>query len=121
MREVAKSMIRFSWAMSLFGLEQIGNVLRERKDEDESREKRISDALDSVSEATDRSFAERMHDLFEAGDRLQQEMVDLVFDVLDSDSIKPERVMDRAAEAAERSADRLREAAERRRGSESET
>lgn len=120
MRDVAKSMIRFSWAMSLFGLEQIGNVLRERKDDEESREKKVSEALDSVSEATERSFAERMKDLFEAGDRLQEEMVDLVFDVFDSDSLKPGSVMDRAAEAAERSADRLREAAERRRDRASE-
>lgn len=118
MRDLAKSMIRFSWAMSLFGLEQLGNLLREREEEEESREEKISQAFDSVTEATNRSFEERMQNLFEAGDRLQVEMVDLMFDVLDSDSLKPERMLDRVADAADRSADRLRDAAKDRREAE---
>ena len=109
MRETAKSMLRFSWALSVFGLEQAGRLV---KDEDSGHcEERIRAAFDSLSDATQGQLGARTRSLYEAGDKLQAESVDLLFDIVRPANWKPEKVMDRAADLAQRSAEALRDVA----------
>jgi hypothetical protein len=109
MRELAKSAIGFSLAMSLFGMEQLRNALK-KKNEGEHKEDWIRDDLESVTEATGKRFSERTQRVFDAGDRFQREIIDLALDIFKSDDIKPKRMADLAADVAEKSAEALRDA-----------
>jgi hypothetical protein len=113
-RDLAKSMIRFSWAMSMFGLEQMAKLVKE--EHSGSREEHISAAFDSVTKAAGRQFTGRVRSVFDAGDRLQSESVDFMFDMVRAENWKPDKVADKAADLAERSADALRDSRKSRKG-----
>lgn len=109
MRETAKSMLRFSWALSVFGLEQVAKLLRES--DSGHRGERIREAFDTLSAATGEQLGGRTRNLYDAGDKLQAESVDLLFDMVRPGNWNPDKVMDRAADFAERSAEALRDVA----------
>jgi Na+/H+-translocating membrane pyrophosphatase len=71
-REFTKSMMSYTWAMSLFGVQQMFNVLRPSK---------AAESFDHVTEATGEEFGEALKATFRAGDNLQQGVVDLTFGV----------------------------------------
>lgn len=107
MREVAKSFASFSWAMAMFGIEQLTNLVSEERAG--SRKERLSRAFDSMTDATGKVLGERTKSMFDAGSRLQNDMVDLTFDVCRPENWSPEKVLDRAADLAESSAEALRD------------
>ncbi len=72
MREFTKSMMSYTWAMSLFGVQQMFNALRPSK---------AAESFDHVTEATREEFGEALRAAFRAGDNLQQGVVDLTFGV----------------------------------------
>ena len=76
MRELLKSMFRFSWAMSLFGANSMGNLLVAA--DQNSPKGRAARSLDAVSEAAEKQLGGGLRSLFQAGDSLQREMVDMV-------------------------------------------
>jgi len=73
MREFTKSMTSYTWAMSLFGLQQMINVFRPAK---------ATQAFDNVTKATEEEFSEPLKATFRAGDNLQQGFVDMTFGML---------------------------------------
>jgi hypothetical protein len=107
MRDVAKAMVRFSWAMSVFGLDQMRKLVVEEYSG--HRAEQVKSALDSVSDSTERMFSERSRALYEAGDRLQQESIELIFDFARPRNWKASGVVDKAADAIDQSADALHE------------
>ncbi len=109
MRDLTKSFFSFSWTMSLFGLEQLTNVLSEERSG--NRRKRMAEAFDAVTESTVKQLGKRTSSLYDSGDRLQRETVDLIFDLSRPEELKPSRVVDRAADLVESTADALRDAA----------
>lgn len=75
MRDFLKSTLRFSWAMSLFGVQQFENAF-----EDSARgDGKASSAFDSVSRATEGQLSRSVREAYRAGDRLQSGMVDAMF------------------------------------------
>lgn len=66
MRDLIKSMLSFSWGMSLFGMRQMANLLGGRG----------AEAFDSVTRAAAEQMEEPLAGVFHQGDRLQREMVD---------------------------------------------
>jgi hypothetical protein len=70
MREFTKSMMSYTWAMSLFGVQQMFNSLRPSK---------ATESFDNVTEATEEEFGDALKATFRAGDNLQKGMVDLTF------------------------------------------
>ena len=109
MRDLTKSFFSFSWTMSLLGLEQLTNLLSEERSGD--RRKRMAKAFDAVTEATVDQLGKRTSSLYESGDRLQRETVDLMFDLSRPEELKPRKVVDRAADLVESTADALRDVA----------
>jgi hypothetical protein len=107
MREVAKSFASFSWALSMFTLEQLTNLVSEERSG--NRKERLTAAFDSMTRATSEVLSERTRAIFDSGDRLQEEMVDLTFDVFRPESWSPEKILDRAADFAESTADAIRD------------
>ena len=73
MREFTKSMTSYTWAMSLFGLQQMINVLRPG---------RATESFNNVTKATEDEFGDAFKATFRAGDNLQRGLVDLTFGVL---------------------------------------
>jgi hypothetical protein len=75
MRDFIKSTLRFSWAMSLFGVQQLENMV-----EDSSQQNnKTATAFDSITHATEEQLGGAIKDAFKAGDQLQSGMVDMMF------------------------------------------
>ena len=73
MREFTKSMTSYTWAVSMFGLQQMVSVFRPGK---------ATDSFNNVTKATEGEFDEALKATFRAGDNLQKGLVDMTFGVL---------------------------------------
>lgn len=73
MRDFTKSMTSYTWAMSLFGLQQMINIFRPGK---------ASESFNNVTKATEDQFGDALKATFRAGDNLQKGLVDITFGVL---------------------------------------
>jgi hypothetical protein len=73
MREFTKSMTSYTWAMSLFGLQQVVNAFRPSK---------AAQSFDQVTKATEEQFGDALKASFRVGDNLQKGFVDVTFGVL---------------------------------------
>jgi hypothetical protein len=70
MRDFTKSMMSYTWAMSVFGVQQMVNIFRPSQ---------ATESFDNVTEATRDEFGDGFRAAFRAGDNLQRGMVDLAF------------------------------------------
>ena len=70
MRELTKSMLRFTWSMSVFGLAQSAQLLAPRQ---------AAAAFDDVTRRTEEQLGSFTRSVFNAGDRVQRGLVDLAF------------------------------------------
>jgi len=109
MRDLTKSFASFSWALTLFGLDQLRHLVAD--DDSGERRERISGDLDAVTNAAKGRLSERNASMFDAGQTLQSDMVDLTFDIFRGEELKPRKILDRAADFVEESADTLRDLA----------
>jgi hypothetical protein len=73
MREFTKSMMSYTWAMSVFGVQQVFNVFRPAK---------AAQSFDSVTKATEEELGDALKATFHAGDNMQKGLVDVTFGVL---------------------------------------
>jgi hypothetical protein len=73
MREFTKSMTSYTWAISLFGLQQMVNIFRPAK---------ATESFNKVTKATEEEFGDALKATFRAGDNLQRGFVDVTFGVL---------------------------------------
>jgi hypothetical protein len=97
MREFTKSMVSFSWAMSLFGMQQMGNMLR-RPDPNRPRSP-ATEAFDAVTCATEGQLGDVLKETFKAGDKLQRAMVDMMLGSWMSRGMNPQGMMQAATDA----------------------
>lgn len=78
MRDFIKSALRFSWAMSLFGVQQLENI-----GEDSSQQNnKTATAFESVTRTTEGQLSGVVKDAFKAGDQLQSGVVDMILGAL---------------------------------------
>lgn len=70
MRELTRSMASFSWAMSLFGVEQMANLVSPR---------RAAEAFGAVARSAGGVLGPGLRTVFQTGDLVQRTMVDLSF------------------------------------------
>ena len=78
MRDFIKSTLRFSWAMSLFGVQQLENI-----GEDSSQQNnKTATAFEKVTQASEEQLAGVVKSAFKAGDQLQSGMVDMILGAL---------------------------------------
>jgi len=73
MRELARSMASFSWTMSIFGVEQMTNLMAPR---------RAVSAFGAVTRKAEETLGPGLRAAFRTGDRLQQAMMDLSFSLV---------------------------------------
>jgi len=96
MREFTKSIFSFSWAMSLFGVQQTTNLLSPAK---------AAKAFDSLTEATQGQFTDVLKTTFNAGDKLQRSALDMTLGMFTGEALNPNKWMRMASDAAKQSAD----------------
>lgn len=96
MREFTKSIFSFSWAFSLFGLQQTANLLSPDK---------AARAFDSVTQATEGQISDPLKMTFNAANNLQRSAVDLAAGVLSGEGLNPSKFMRMASDAARQSAE----------------
>jgi hypothetical protein len=70
MRDLTRSMASFSWAMSMFGVEQMTNLIAPR---------RAAQAFRTVASSAEGQLGSGLRSAFQTGDRLQRAVVDLSF------------------------------------------
>lgn len=73
MRELTRSVASFSWAMSLFGVEQMANLVSPR---------RAANAFGAVARSAEGALGPGLRSVFQAGDRLQRTVVDMSFSMV---------------------------------------
>lgn len=76
MQEFAKSLGSFTWAMSLFGMQQITAALGATSRRSESRE--AVEALQQVTRASLDHCGSTARQTFDMGDKIQRDLVDLI-------------------------------------------
>ncbi len=96
MRELTKSIFSFSWAMSLFGLQQTTNLLTPAK---------AVEAFDAVREAAEGQLPGALQTTFNAGDKLQRSAVDLTLGMFTGEALNPNKWIRMASDAAKQSAE----------------
>ena len=102
MRDLTKSVNRFSWALSLFGLQQLTNVMTPGRAEESTR------ALDAVSNAAESQLSDAFKRGVQAGDEFQRGVVDLAFGVFNAN---PGKWVQTGSDALQRSVEALRKLA----------
>ena len=83
MREITKSTLSLSWAMSLFGISQFTKLLSTTGSQ-ETRQS-SSEAFEAATQALGKHFDDMTGSLFQVADELQREMVDLMMDSVSRD------------------------------------
>ena len=90
-RDLTKSMLSFSWAMSLFGVEQLTNTLIPQRPSQPNH--RATTAFNAVTQTTEEQLSGVLKGVFNAGDQLQRGMVDLMFGFLSLEAFNPSQMM----------------------------
>ena len=75
MREIAKSILSYTWALSVFGIQQAANVFRRGQ----GQNARAAEVFDDVTRAVTDQFDDGLKAAFRAGDNVQRGLVDLMF------------------------------------------
>jgi hypothetical protein len=88
-RDLTKSMLSFSWAMSLFGTKQLANILMPEK---------ATAAFNAVTQATEEQLGDVLKGAFRAGDLLQKGMVDITFSFITLEAFNPSQMMRMASD-----------------------
>jgi hypothetical protein len=94
-RDLTKSMLSFSWGMSLFGAKQLANILMPEK---------ATAAFNAVTQATEEQLGDGLKGVFRAGDQLQKGMVDLSFSFLTLQALNPSQMMKMASDIMQQTA-----------------
>lgn len=76
MREVAKSMLGFSWAVSLFGVQQMAKLVTPSSDTTQA----LASEFDEATRAVQTLLNDNVAQQFRAGDEWQRRAVDSLFD-----------------------------------------
>ena len=88
MRELTKSVMSYTWAMSVFGVQQMVSLFIPRQ----GRSMADSvDAINNVTGAATEQLGETMQSTFRAGDQLQRGVVDLMFGAMMMGAWCPDR------------------------------
>jgi hypothetical protein len=88
MRELAKSMVGFSWAVGLFGVQQVAKAMGTVNEPHDV----TMAQLDEVARCAQRHLNSQYAQQFEAGDQWQRRLIDVLFDAAAMRAIEPGKV-----------------------------
>ena len=102
MQDLTKSMMSFSWAMTLFGANQAANMLMPR--DPASMAHQASSAFDSLTQAATSQMGQTFSEAFKSGDQAQRAVVDMMFGSVSQEAFDPARLMKTMTDAMGRMA-----------------
>lgn len=105
MRELAKSAVRYTWAMSLFGVQQAANVLALSNCRQPAR--KTNAAFFSVKQAAETQFDDLIFAAFLVGDEMQRSLTNIFFDTVTLQALKPNYLSALSSTAVAQSQDTL--------------
>lgn len=105
MRELAKSLNSFSWAMSLFGAQQLLHFVRRPLP---GTGHPAAGDLGTAARAGERQLGGVFERAFKAGDRVQRSAVDFAFGLIGPDALNPNRIAVLSADLLRQSTSALR-------------
>jgi hypothetical protein len=97
MRDLTKSMMSYGWAMSVFGLQQMFNMMNPGQGGDVCG--KAAKAFNDVTQATTNTFDSSLKAAFNAGNNLQSGMIDMMFGGFMTAGMDPVRWMRMGEEA----------------------
>lgn len=100
MKELAKSVNSFSWALALFGARQMMNLVEPA---------RARDAFASMTRTAEGHLDENLRATFRMGDRLQRSMVEAGFSLMRVGCLDPAAWPEQARQALDEATGRLRD------------
>lgn len=103
LRDLTKSITSYTWAMSVYGVQQMFNIMSPRK---------AADSFEKVTTATVNEMGQAMKDTFRVGDRIQRGMVDMMMAGMGMWGMDPGRLANGAASAARQAMDATQRAAQ---------
>ena len=103
MRELAKSAVRYTWAMSLFGVQQAANVLAPSR----QPTRRSNAACSSVKQAAETQFDDVIFAAYEVGDEVQRGLTNIFFDAVTLQAFHPNYLSNLTSAVIEQSQDTL--------------
>src|ERR1041385_4443092 len=106
MLELTKSAVSYSWAMSLFGVQQVLNLLA--PEQSCASGCKVNSAFYKVTQATENQFSDVVLGGFQIGDDLQRGLTDLVFDAVTLRSFNSANLSRLGHDLASQSKDTLR-------------
>jgi hypothetical protein len=102
MRDLTKSMLSFSWGMSVFGLRQMADLLMPQSWGS------AASRFDAVTQNASGQLGSWSQSMFKAGDNLQRGMVDMMFGMLGTDAVQ--KTIDAGARLMKQGVDAARDA-----------
>jgi hypothetical protein len=110
MRNLTKAMLSFSWMMPLFGVQQAMNLMMPQ--DPASPRHPAADAFDAVSRAAEGQLGKTLSGAYQAGDKMQRGMVDLMLGWANLETLTPSGMLRMTSDVVQRSADAMRQGAE---------
>jgi hypothetical protein len=101
-RDLTKSMTSFSWAMSLFGVQQMTNLLMPQSPSQPTH--RTTAAFNSVTQAAEEQLGQTLKEVYKAGDQLQKGATDLMMNFFTLEAFNPSQMMRTVSDAMKQSA-----------------
>lgn len=105
MRELAKSAVRYTWAMSLFGVQQAANLLA--LSNFRHPEYKANASLFSVKQAAETQFDDLVFAAYEVGDEVQRGLTNVFFDTATLRAFRPSYISALTTAAVDQSQDTL--------------
>ncbi len=106
MREFTKSMMRFTWSMTVFGTKQMFDLIRSQGRGEKLRE--TTDAFDQVTHAAESEMEDVTKSVFQFGDSIQKNMVDIMFGMNPFKNSGPDNMEGMVTNMCRQSADTMR-------------
>lgn len=90
-QDLTKSMTSFSWAMSLFGVQQMTNLLMPQSPSQPNHS--ATAAFNAVTQATEEQLGQTLKGVYKAGDQLQKGVTDLTMSFFTLEAFNPSQMM----------------------------
>jgi len=89
--DIVKSIMDFSWAMSLFGVRQMANFLMPEAADSSMHD--VTEAFHAMTSATEDQIGHALKEAFKAGEQLQSSMTDMSAPFLELERFDPGHIM----------------------------
>ena len=106
-RDLTKSLLSFSWGMSLFSLQQAANLLTPQSPSQPTHT--ATAAFNTITQRTQEELGDALKGVFRAGDQLQKGMVDMAFSFFTLGAVNPSRLMQMTSEMMQQTSTAFRQ------------